>query len=284
MTDTTAVRPMLRQPLSRRQLQDFAANGFLHVSSMVPERELAAPDRDSLALIERGADGPVDDERWRYGSDPAFGKAHCLYRVNDLAAADMPSSFQVLLAYPPLLAAVRQLVNGDEFAASVHALVFKLPRHGVPARWHQDPVKVFRFPVFNMDIYLDEATVDNGCLRVFPGSHLTGYHAPDRCPGFLPSWTNGSDENAAKDAIPVPAKRGDVILHATTLIHGSPWNRSADLRRTVYFHFDHRPDVELAGDRWPQRQFAEARAVTAGAIATRARMHPEEQPFPYECE
>ena len=119
---------------------------------------------------------------------------------------------------------------------------------------------MFRFPVFNMDIYLDETTVDNGCLRVFPGSHLTGYHAPDRYPGFLPSWTNGSDENAAKDAIPVPAKRGDVIFHTTTLIHCSPWNRSDDLRRTVYFHFDHRLDVELAGDRWPQRQFADARA------------------------
>ena len=273
---------MRLQPLTRRQRQDFAANGFLHVPSMVPEDELAAPDRDSLELIERGIDGPFGDDRWRYAADPESGESHCLYRVNALAAADMPSSFQVLLGYPPLLAAVSQLVNGDEFTASVHALVFKLPRHGVPAHWHQDPVKVLRFPVFNMDIYLDDATVDNGCLRVFPGSHLTGYHAPDRHPAFIGSWTKGGDESAAEGAVPVPANRGDVIFHATTLIHGSPWNRSDDLRRTVYFHFDHRTDVDLAGDRWPQRQFAEARAVTAEAVAMRAAIYPQEHPFPYE--
>lgn len=272
---------MLLRPLTPKQLRDFAADGFLHVPSMVPEDELAAPDRDSMELIERGIEGPFGDDRWRYRPDLAHGLERCLYRVNDLAAADMPSSFQVLLAYPPLLAAVSQLMNGDEFAASVHALVFKLPRHGVPAHWHQDPVKVFRFPVFNMDIYLDDATVDNGCLRVFPGSHLTGYHAPADSPGFIESWTNGADEGKAESAVPVPVKRGDVIFHATTVIHGSPWNRADELRRTIYFHFDHWLDVELAGDRWPQRQFAEARDVTSRAVENRARMHPEEVPFPY---
>ena len=228
-----------------------------------------------------GVDGPFGDERWRYGADPASGKEHCLFRVNNLAALDMPQSFQVLLAYPPLLAAVSQLVNGDQFAASVHALVFKLPRHGVPAHWHQDPVKVFRFPVFNMDIYLDDATEENGCLRTFPGSHLTGYHPPDQHPDFIKSWTNGSDKSDSQGAVPVPAKRGDVIFHATTVIHGSPWNRTGDLRRTIYFHFDHRLDVDLAGDRWPQRQFKDAQATTARAIDTRARLYPNEAPFAY---
>ena len=286
-------------PLSPEQLGAFARDGFLHVPGLVPEGELAAPDRDSLDLIERGVAGPFGDKRWRYQEDAEFGKEpsageasptadaqgsagnspiaggvlpweHCLYRVNDLAAADMPRSFQVLLAYPRLLAAIHQLVDGDEFAASVHALVFKLPRHGAPARWHQDPVKVFRFPVFNVDIYLDDATTDNACLRAFPGSHLAGHHDPAESPGFIESWTNGGDEASASGAVAISAKRGDVIFHATTLVHGSPWNRSEALRRTIYFHIDHRRDVELACDRWPQRQFAEARKVTARAIATRA--------------
>ena len=172
-------------------------------------------------------------------------------------------------------------MGGDDFAASVHALVFKLPRHGVPAHWHQDPVTVFRFPVFNMDIYLDDATVDNGCLRVFPGSHLAGYHSRADAPDFIESWTGGGDEAGAAGALPVPARRGDVIFHATTLVHGSPWNRSDELRRTVYFHFDHRRDVKLAGDRWPQRQFAQASAVTARAVERRAGLYPNERGFPY---
>ncbi len=268
-------------PLSAEQLGAFARDGFLHVAGLVPESELAAPDRDSLELIERGIAGPFGDERWRYQEDAENGKDHCLYRVNHLAATDMPPSFQVLLAYPRLLAAIGQLVDGDDFAASVHALVFKLPLHGAPARWHQDPVKVFRFPVFNVDIYLDDASTDNGCVRAFPGSHLAGHHSPAESPDFIESWTGGGDEASARGAVAIPAKRGDVIFHATTLVHGSPWNRSEDLRRTIYFHIDHRRDVELAGDRWPQRQFAEAREVTARAVAMRAERRPEEQPFPY---
>ena len=268
-------------PLSADQLGDFARDGFLHVPGLVPESELAAPDRDSLELIERGVAGPFGDKRWRYQEDVEKGKEHCLYRVNDLAAADMPPSFQVLLAHPRLLAAIHQLVDGDDFAASVHALVFKLPRHGAPARWHQDPVKVFRFPVFNVDIYLDDATTDNACVRAFPGSHLAGHHDPAESPAFIESWTGGGDEASAGGAVAIPAKRGDVIFHATTLVHGSPWNRSEDLRRTIYFHIDHRRDVELAGDRWPQHQFPQARQVTARAIAMRAERWPEEEPFPY---
>ena len=152
-------------PLTDEQIADFAANGFLHVPELVPETELIAPDRDSMALIERGLDGPSGDDRWLYQGDPESNREHCLYRINDLAAEDMPRSFQILLVYPPLLTAVSQLMRGDEFAASVHALVFKIPGHGIPARWHQDPVKVFRFPIFNRDIYLDDASavgVDDG--------------------------------------------------------------------------------------------------------------------------
>ena len=269
-------------PLSPEQLGAFARDGFLHVPALVPECELAASDRESLELIERGIAGPFGDKRWRYQEDAENGKEHCLYRVNDLAAADMPRSFQVLLAYPRLLAAISQLVDGDDFAASVHALVFKLPRHGAPALWHQDPVKVFRFPVFNVDIYLDDATPANGCVRAFPGSHLAGHHDPAESPSFIDSWTNGSDEASASGAVAIAAKRGDVVFHATTLVHGSPWNRTEDLRRTIYFHIDHRRDVELAGDRWPQHRFAEACKVTADAIATRAQQHPTETPFPYD--
>ena len=66
--------------------------------------------------------------------------------------------------------------------------------------------------------------MDNGCLRAFPGSHLAGYHDPAHSPGFIESWTDGADEASATGADPIPAKRGDVIFHATTVIHGSPWN------------------------------------------------------------
>ena len=268
-------------PLTQSQLDAFVRDGFLHIPGFIPESELTQPDSDSMALIERGLNDHEVDDRWLYQDDPETGQDHCHYRIDGILKDDMPPSFQMLMAYPPLLKAVSQLMNGDHFATSVHSLVFKLPHHGVPALWHQDPVRIFRFPVFNVDIYLDEATTENGCLRVFPGSHLAGYQNPRHHPEFINSWTGGNDEASASDAVAVPTQRGDVIVHATSVIHGSPWNRSADLRRTIYYHFDHRSDVQLAGQRWPQAVFDDAVAITRKAIEYRASQHPCEQPFEY---
>ncbi len=267
----------MQGPLSQSQLDGFARDGFVLWPNAVPEAELAGPDIDSMTLIDRGSGGPFGDDRWRYQDDDLYDRK-CLYRVNGLLDDDMPPSFGHLLAYPRLLAAVRQLVGGDAFATSVPSLVFKVPRHGAPAPWHQDPVEVFRFPVFNMDIYLDDATVDNACLWVLPGSHLAGYHSKGTNPEFIASWTGGL-EHDAEGAVPVEARRGDVIFHATTLVHGSFWNRSEDLRRTVYFHFDHWEDVRLAGDRWPQNGFETALRATQHAIDSRAVVRPGEEPF-----
>lgn len=269
--------------LTQQQIDAFNRDGFLHVPALVEPAELSEVDRDSLTLIERGRAGAFGDERWRYREDPEDDDTPHLYRIDRLEAADMPRSFQLLLAYPRLLGAVSQLMAGDVFAASVHSLVFKLPRHGVPAPWHQDPVKVFRFPVFNMDVYLDAAEPENGGVWVIPGSHLAGYHDARRHPDFIASWTLGR-EHDAPGAVPVRCAPGDVVFHATTLVHGSFWNRSDSLRRTVYFHFDHAADVALAGDRWPQNGFDRARRITAAAVRARAAARPAETPFPYPDE
>ena len=268
-------------PLAQSQLDAFIRDGFLHLPGFIPESELIDPDNDSMALIERGLGDPDVDDRWLFQDDHETGRERCLYRVNGILDEDMSDSFQVLMAFPPLLKAVSQLMGGDHFATSVHSLVFKLPHHGVPALWHQDPVQVFRFPVFNVDIYLDDATIDNGCLRAFPGSHLAGYQNSRHHPDFINSWTGGDDEANASGAVSVPARKGDVIVHATSVIHGSPWNRSNDLRRTIYYHFDHRSDVQLAGNRWPQSAFARATQITREAIACRASRRPDEQACDY---
>ena len=252
-------------PLSQAQLDAFARDGYLHVSAMIPPAELAAPDRDAMLLIQRGLGGRFEDKRWIYSRDAEDIEGPCLYRINGLVDADMPASFKALLAYPALLQAVSQLVRGDYFVASVHALVFKLPHRGRPIVWHQDPVKMYRFPVFNIDIYLDQAHPENGGLWVIPGSHLTGYHDGQETPGFIESWTQGKAEDAP-GAITVITQPGDVVFHATTLVHGSFWNRTDTLRRTIYYHMDHWRDVRLAGDRWPQRLFREAQQSTAAAI------------------
>ena len=280
---------MINPTLSEEQIASFKLNGFLLIPDLIPEKELIQPDKDSINLIERGINSPFGDDRYNYVNennervtkDNNTNDREYLYRINRINETDMPESFTTLLAYPPLLKAVEQLMGGDIFACSVHALVFKTPHSPYGAKWHQDPVKLFRYPTFNADVYLDKSTPENGGLWAFPGSHLTGYHDPKNHPDFISSWTKGKPFEST-EAVPVNANRGDVIFHATSVVHGSDRNYTDQLRRTVYYHFDHLLDVQIAGDQWPQNMFDKALEITKSSVVKRAQKHPNEEPYDYK--
>jgi ectoine hydroxylase-related dioxygenase (phytanoyl-CoA dioxygenase family) len=129
-------------------------------------------------------------------------------------------------------------------------------------------------------VYLDESNEANGCLYVIPGSHLAGPLPEDRRRQVIDSWTRGRTTDAP-GAIPVIARPGDVVVHATTVLHGSFENTSDSMRRTVYYHCDHLADVKLAGDQWPQRDFPKALQQTRAAVDLRRKRFPDEQAFDY---
>ena len=265
-------------PLTDEQLRSFRADGYLHIPALIPAEELIGVQRDTFDLIQKGIDEQIDDPTYCYGADAQDRGRKCLFRINDLIAHHGHESFKLLLAFPPLLHAIHQAVSGDHFVSSVHSTVFKVPRRGYPVPWHQDPVTVMRFPVFNVDIYLDEGNPGNGGLYAIPGSHLAGYHGD---PAFVHSWTKGREEDAP-GAVPVLTQPGDVVFHATSVLHGSFWNRSDSLRRTIYFHIDHMEDARLqAPDSWLKPRYLPSQEIVADAIAIRAAKHAEETPFPY---
>ncbi len=78
-------------------------------------------------------------------------------------------------------------------------------------------------------VHIDDATVDNGCLCVVPGSHKLGLidHAHDGS-FFLPL-----DDWPLDRAIPVEAQAGDVLFFGYCMVHGSYVNRSNRPRRIV---------------------------------------------------
>lgn len=268
--------------LSTDELSFFKANGYLHLKGMLSDDEISDVDRDSLKMIEPRIWGPCDDDRWLY--EKTKDNKEFLRRIDGIDSPDMPESFQVLLGKPKLLWAVNQLMEGDYFAATVQALVYKGAKYGESLHWHQDPINIRRFPAFNMDIYLDKSTIENGCVYVIPESHLAGYHAKD--PGFIEHWTDGKGVEA-KAAVPVETNPGDVIFHATSVLHASGKNKTSSSRRTIYYHFDRYEDVKLAklsGDEWPwwRTEFSKAQKIMAKAIELRSRVYSNEIPFPYK--
>ena len=86
-------------------------------------------------------------------------------------------------------------------------------------------------------LMLDDATLENGCLQVAPGSHRSG------------RWRNRTDSDefganeidavayADVDMLPVPLAAGSMVMFGSFLVHRSDPNRSALQRRALLFSF-----------------------------------------------
>jgi ectoine hydroxylase-related dioxygenase (phytanoyl-CoA dioxygenase family) len=84
-----------------------------------------------------------------------------------------------------------------------------------------------------LQIYLDDACEDNGCLWMIPGTHTRG-HLPileDR--GVLGRLYTDPTKLEAVVPVPVEAPAGSVIHFDGYIVHGSRSNRSPASRRAL---------------------------------------------------
>jgi ectoine hydroxylase-related dioxygenase (phytanoyl-CoA dioxygenase family) len=96
-------------------------------------------------------------------------------------------------------------------------------------------------------VALDDATLENGCLRVVPGSHkggLLNHFRDGRFTGIFEGDTAAFDDPERHVALPVSA--GGVILWHALTVHGSHPNRSDRPRRAVVFEYKN-PEAHLMG-------------------------------------
>lgn len=153
--------------------------------------------------------------------------------------AELPE-FSSLLAHPRVLDAIRE-VGGEDIRWTSGYLISK-PPGGAPLFWHQDwwgwdsPISYGEAPaqLFVM-IYLTDTRVENGCLRVIPGSHREA-HSLHTLPAAhtrslatqvdeaQPAYASHDDERA------VPVRRGDVVIGDSRLLHSAYANRTDEER------------------------------------------------------
>lgn len=121
--------------------------------------------------------------------------------------------------------------------------MFFVKNAGKPGQaWHQDE---FYIPTRDRSlvgawIALDDATIENGCLWVIPGSQRPGVIWRTR-PHGNPEF-DGADEATGfpwpeSAAIPVEVKAGDVVFFNGYLLHRSLKNRSRGFRRALVSHY-----------------------------------------------
>lgn len=106
---------------------------------------------------------------------------------------------------------------------------------GAPFPWHQEgPYWAFGAQdlerVITLILYLDDATVDNGCLWLIPGSHQYGpldCHQDQGTLGRL--YTDISQ--LREEPIPMDLPAGSISFFHYNIVHGSQTNQTAEDRR-----------------------------------------------------
>ena len=115
--------------------------------------------------------------------------------------------------------------------------------------WHQDTMYWGLEPPLAVTVWiaLDDSNVENGCMRILPGTHRNGLlpHSVSKQPGNILAHdqeipTEYLDESTAVDLI---LSAGEASLHHGELVHGSNPNCSTRRRCGMTIRFT-RPDVK----------------------------------------
>jgi ectoine hydroxylase-related dioxygenase (phytanoyl-CoA dioxygenase family) len=214
--------------ISDADVSSYDRNGFLIVKGVIGQNELDQLRIDTAELMVNAQAQMDRDSDYMFAPGHLTGKP-VLRRVEFVI--DKSQACKVLLGHPFILRSVEKLM-GRDFFPTWDAMVLKAPGEGIIVPWHRDAGTEFvgDKPIFNVDFYLDEATLDT-CLWVIPGSHKWD---TDRATREIEQLNRGGFGTSG--AIPVPMQSGDVIFHDILVLHGSPAS-TGNLRRVLYYEF-----------------------------------------------
>lgn len=150
------------------------------------------------------------------------------------------------MLFSPAMADICRATLGETAYFFFDQYVVKGPEGGMPFAWHQDSGYVVgnggpadHAPYLTCWCPLDDATEENGTVRLIPGSHRNGILPHNRQPG-----TNDLvGAPAEAEGVVVEAKAGDVVAFSSLLLHATGANRSSKPRRVYLAQYT--PEVML---------------------------------------
>ena len=240
--------------LTETQLGQWSTDGFFRISGFAPratceamrERVIALA-RDKAAAAAIGA--RVTPENNKAGQEVAHPE-DAVSKIFGLHRDGVFASFALARAVVDL---VSELI-APEIDVFLSQFIFKTPgAWGQP--WHQDsfyfPFEPAR-PVVGIWLAVTEATLENGCLHVLPGSHTEPVHrhVPDRRAGANHGYYEIVDHAMAND-IPVLMEPGDLLVFDSHLMHRSTDNESDGMRAAMVYHYASAGTVDHTDEFFP---------------------------------
>ncbi len=200
--------------LTPEQISAFNRDGYL--------AEIRIFDEEEMAGIRHYFDELLAKTLAAGGDSYSISTAHLRYgRVYDI------------LTHPRIVARIKDLLGEDVVAWGSHFFC-KMPGDGKRVSWHQDSSYWPLTPSMAVTAWLaiDDATVENACMRYIPGSHHLGhltYTLSENDEGNVLNQTVVGAETLG-EPVNVELKAGEISIHSDLLLHGSEANQSSKRR------------------------------------------------------
>jgi phytanoyl-CoA hydroxylase len=212
--------------LTQAQRDQFESQGYIIFENFFSDAEIASIqsqidqfDAAHQESLRRHADG-----------DKGVSRANEISFTMHLAEQD--EAIMQFCRSPKLVDLAVELL-GQDISLYWDQSVYKYPEGKREFPWHQDngyiPVEPERY--LTCWIALEDATVENGCVWVQPGTHLGGTVEHRDTPIGKQCYF-GDDPG-----IPVPLKRGGMVVFSSLLFHRSGANASKSIRKGYIVQF-----------------------------------------------
>jgi len=245
--DPTVYAPKDRiAPVSAKQIQHYADNGFMVLEGLFSEAEVHAFQRE----LERLRSDNAVKESGETITEPESGDVRSVFRVHENSQV-----FSALVADKRLAELARYILN-DEVYIHQSRLNYKPGFRGKEFYWHSDfetwhvEDGMPRMRALSMSITLTENFEYNGPLMLIPGSHRqyaacagetpdNHYQASLKKQEYgVPSDTQLEDMVKTGGIVAAKCKPGSVIVFDCNIMHGSNGNITPEPRSNVFFVYN----------------------------------------------
>ena len=230
-----------RYLLTPAQITAFDRDGYLVLPQVLSDAELGPLE----AVFERFIRGEVAGMGRDFcDMSGPYGRA---FEDFNLVNAVLPRVYEPALVdnvFERRATSIAQQLMGADATLDYDQFLAKRPqRAGAVFAWHQDlgywPSGTPDTRTVTCSLALDDATPENGCLRVVPRSHLEQdlrRHRPS-------AWSTSPELRAEAHTLTVelrktdqvvalPLARGSITVHNERIVHGSAGNQTDGWRRT----------------------------------------------------
>jgi phytanoyl-CoA hydroxylase len=226
-------------PLPAEAADFYRENGFLVVEDCIPPEGIEELRHETTEVCRghRGAFGGITASKPEETDDEILRRYLCIHFPHKIS-----ETMKKYVAHPSYVDVLTQIIGPN--VKCMQSMLF-VKASGKPGQaWHQDETYI---PTRDRSLTggwlaMDDATVENGCLWILPGSHKRNVIYPQRpadndprfdCAGITYKFPYRDEES-----VPVEVKAGSLVFFNGYLLHRSlPNYAKSGYRRVLVNHY-----------------------------------------------